>query len=102
MRNALSNYQACFQPSPQYFNNEKYEVEKYDVSLAKYERASMKTTTSLAALNWGQQAIFSVGLTAMMYLASQGIVEGKMEILYQNVVLASDFAVILYQSSYTF
>ncbi len=61
----------------QYFNNEPYEVKKYDESLTKYEKASLKTTTSLAALNWGQNAIFSVGLTAMMYLASQGIVAGR-------------------------
>lgn len=60
----------------QYFNNENYESEQYDRLLAKYEVASLKTTTSLALLNWGQNAIFSVGITAVMYLATQGIIQG--------------------------
>lgn len=60
----------------QYFNNELYEADRYDKYLARYEKASMKTASSLALLNWGQNAIFSAGLTAMMYLASQGIVSG--------------------------
>jgi len=61
----------------QYFTNEKYEAERYDKVQAKYEEASLKTTTSLALLNWGQNAIFSAGLTAFMYLASQGVSAGK-------------------------
>lgn len=61
----------------QYFNNEKYEAEKYDMQLQKYEHASLKTTTSLALLNWGQNAIFSVGMAAIMILASQNIMAGK-------------------------
>jgi ABC-type multidrug transport system fused ATPase/permease subunit len=62
--------------SLQYFTNEKYEAERYDKLLAKYETASLKTTTSLALLNWGQNAIFSVGLTAIMLLATQSIMQG--------------------------
>ena len=61
----------------QYFNNEHYEANRYDEVLAKYEQASLKTTTSLALLNWGQNAIFSCGLTTIMLLASQGIINGN-------------------------
>lgn len=61
----------------QYFNNEKYEAQRYDGFLKMYENASLKTTSTLALLNFGQSAIFSVGLTAIMVLASQGIVAGK-------------------------
>jgi len=61
----------------QYFTNEHYEAECYDKLLAKYEEAALKTTTSLALLNWGQNAIFSAGLTVFMYLASQSIMEGQ-------------------------
>ena len=62
---------------PQYFNNEKYEIEKYDTILGDYEKASLKTTTSLAALNFGQNAIFSTSLAAIMYLAAKDILAGK-------------------------
>lgn len=61
----------------QYFNNEKFEAERYDESLRKYEDASLKTSTSLAALNFGQNAIFSAALSAIMILAAQDIVGGK-------------------------
>ena len=54
-----------------------YEADRYDKHLARFEEASLKTTTSLALLNWGQAAIFSIGLTSIMYLASNGIVAGK-------------------------
>lgn len=60
----------------QYFNNEKYEADRYDAFLKIYESASLKTTTTLAMLNFGQSAIFSVGLTGIMLLASKGIVAG--------------------------
>lgn len=68
---SLINYETV-----KYFNNELYEADRYDKYLARYEKASMKTASSLALLNWGQNAIFSAGLTAIMYLASQGIVSG--------------------------
>jgi len=44
--------------------------------LKRYETASLKTTTSLAFLNFGQNFIFSSALTVMMLLASQGIIQG--------------------------
>lgn len=68
---SLINYETV-----KYFNNEKFEAERYDEALAKYEKASLKTATTLAGLNWGQNAIFSAGLTAIMYMASQGIAAG--------------------------
>uniref|UniRef100_A0A8C5TFN2 Iron-sulfur clusters transporter ABCB7, mitochondrial n=1 Tax=Malurus cyaneus samueli TaxID=2593467 RepID=A0A8C5TFN2_9PASS len=63
-----------------YFNNEKYEAQRYDEFLKTYEKASLKTTSTLALLNFGQSAIFSVGLTAIMVLASQGIVAGSLSV----------------------
>jgi ATP-binding cassette subfamily B (MDR/TAP) protein 7 len=59
------------------FNNEKYEVAQYDTTLRTYEKASVKIATSLAALNSGQNLIFSSALTMMMLLAAQGIVKGE-------------------------
>ena len=61
----------------QYFNNEGYEASEYDKALAKYEAAALKTTTSLSVLNFGQNATFSLALTALMVMASQGVAAGK-------------------------
>ncbi|KAG5337418.1 ABCB7 protein, partial [Acromyrmex charruanus] len=64
----------------QYFNNEKFEAERYDQSLKKYETSSLKTSTSLAMLNFGQNAIFSGALSLIMVLAAQNIVNGTMTV----------------------
>ncbi|XP_037578117.1 iron-sulfur clusters transporter ABCB7, mitochondrial-like isoform X1 [Dermacentor silvarum] len=72
---SLINYETV-----KYFNNEKYEVENYDRLLAQYQEASLKTTTSLALLNFGQNAIFSASLSAVMVLASQNILNGTMTV----------------------
>lgn len=68
---SLINYETV-----KYFNNERYEADKYDESLAGYQEASLKTQSSLSLLNFGQNAIFSVGLTAMMVMASYDIAAG--------------------------
>ncbi|KAM4732323.1 iron-sulfur clusters transporter ABCB7, mitochondrial [Anableps anableps] len=72
---SLLNYETV-----KYFNNEKYEAERYDEFLKIYESSSLKTTSTLAMLNFGQSAIFSVGLTAIMLLASKGITAGTMTV----------------------
>lgn len=69
---SLLNYETV-----KYFNNEKYEAERYDKILQKYEGASLKTSTSLAMLNFGQNAIFSVALSAIMLMAAKEITQGK-------------------------
>ncbi|CAF0894953.1 unnamed protein product [Adineta steineri] len=63
-----------------YFNNEAHELERYDKTLSEYETASIKTQTSLAMLNFGQNAIFSLGLTGIMLLAAGGISDGSMTV----------------------
>ncbi|XP_032993040.1 ATP-binding cassette sub-family B member 7, mitochondrial isoform X1 [Lacerta agilis] len=72
---SLLNYETV-----KYFNNEKYEAQRYDGYLKTYENASLKTTTTLALLNFGQSAIFSIGLTAIMVLASKGIIAGNLTV----------------------
>ncbi|XP_065124074.1 iron-sulfur clusters transporter ABCB7, mitochondrial [Paramisgurnus dabryanus] len=72
---SLLNYETV-----KYFNNEKYEAERYDSYLKVYESSSLKTTSTLAMLNFGQSAIFSVGLTGIMVLASKGIMAGTMTV----------------------
>ncbi|KAL3456295.1 iron-sulfur clusters transporter atm1, mitochondrial [Aspergillus heterothallicus] len=72
---SLINYEAV-----KYFNNEKFEVARYDKALKAYEDASIKVTTSLAFLNSGQNMIFSSALAAMMYLAADGVATGQLTI----------------------
>ncbi|KAI8823564.1 putative ABC transporter [Fimicolochytrium jonesii] len=72
---ALLNFEAV-----KYFTNERFEVKRYDQSLAKYEKAATTSVTSLAYLNAGQSAIFSVALTTMMWMAAQGILGGAMTV----------------------
>ncbi|EDS29700.1 ATP-binding cassette sub-family B member 7 [Culex quinquefasciatus] len=72
---SLINYETV-----KYFNNEKYEAQRYDNVLKKYEAASLKTSTSLALLNFGQNAIFSVALSAIMVMAANEIAQGRMTV----------------------
>lgn len=72
---SLINYEAV-----KHFNNEKFEVAQYDDTLKTYEKASVKIATSLAALNSGQNLIFSSALTMMMLLAAQGVIKGTMTV----------------------
>jgi ABC-type transport system involved in Fe-S cluster assembly fused permease/ATPase subunit len=41
-----------------------------------FYQATDQTMSSLAALNFGQNIIFSVGLTAMMFMSAKGVVNG--------------------------
>ncbi|KAJ5532952.1 hypothetical protein N7494_009504 [Penicillium frequentans] len=72
---SLINYEAV-----KYFNNEKFEVARYDKALKHYEDSSIKVTTSLALLNSGQNMIFSTALAAMMYLAADGVATGALSV----------------------
>lgn len=68
---SLLNYETV-----QYFNNTKHEGERYEESLAGYQKAALQAQQSLSLLNFGQQLIFSAGLTSIMYLTCQDIIAG--------------------------
>lgn len=72
---SLINYEAV-----KFFNNEKFEVSRYDKALKEYEKSSIKVATSLAFLNSGQNIIFSSALTAMMYFAADGVANGSLTV----------------------
>ena len=68
---SLLNYETV-----KYFNAEEREAARYDKSMARYESASVKAYTSLATLNAGQAAIFTVGLGGAMVLCAFGVRAG--------------------------
>jgi ATP-binding cassette subfamily B protein len=59
-----------------YFNAEAREADRYDESMARYERMSIKTYVSLAVLNAGQAVIFTIGLMWVMAMSAAGVRAG--------------------------
>jgi ATP-binding cassette subfamily B (MDR/TAP) protein 7 len=68
---SLLNYETV-----QYFNNIQHEGDRYETSLRGYQKAALQAQNSLSLLNFGQQAIFSAGLTGVMWLTTQQILAG--------------------------
>jgi ABC-type transport system involved in Fe-S cluster assembly fused permease/ATPase subunit len=63
-----------------YFNNEKHETRRYDVSMAKYSSASIQSQTSLSILNTGQAAIIAVGQGVILVLAAMMVKSGQVSL----------------------
>lgn len=63
-----------------YFNNEEHEAHRFDQALSSFERASLRSKSTLAALNIGQGAIISLGLVVVMTMAAQGVAAGTMSV----------------------
>jgi ATP-binding cassette subfamily B protein len=78
-----------------YFTAEEREKARYDKSIARYERMSVKTYTSLAWLNAGQAVIFTLGLTAAMAMNIAGIKSGANTV--GDFVLINAMMIQLYQ-----
>jgi ATP-binding cassette subfamily B protein len=60
-----------------YFGAEELEAARYDRAMAKYERAAIRTFTSLAWLNMGQAVIFSIGMGICMAMSAAAVVSGE-------------------------
>ncbi|TCK31499.1 ATP-binding cassette subfamily B protein [Ancylobacter aquaticus] len=87
---SLLNYETV-----KYFGAEKWEADRYDRSMARYERATVTTHTSLAWLNAGQAAIFTLGLTAVMALCVLDIRAGRQSV--GSFVMVNAMMIQLYQ-----
>jgi ATP-binding cassette subfamily B protein len=86
---SLLNYETV-----KYFNNEAYEARRYDEQLLSWEDAATRSQTTLSTLNLGQQLIIALGVTAMMWRAANGVVDGQMTI--GDLVLVNAFLIQLY------
>lgn len=86
---SLLNYETV-----KYFNNEDFEARRYDTDLAQWEDATTRSQISLSLLNLGQQAIIALGITAMMWRATLGVLDGSMTV--GDLVLVNAFLMQLY------
>ena len=68
---SLLNYETV-----KYFNNEVHEGQTYESTLHSYQKMALKASASLSLLNFGQNAIFSMGLTVIMYLTLRDVKRG--------------------------
>src|ERR1700712_4828916 len=87
---SLLNYETV-----KYFSAEEREASRYDHSMERYERASVKTYTSLAVLNTGQAIIFTAGLTATMVMCAIGVRNGTNTV--GDFVMVNAMMIQLYQ-----
>ena len=86
---SLLNYETV-----KYFNNEEFEAKRYDENLVRYRKAAIKSQNTLSLLNTGQQVIIAVGLVAMLWRATQGVVDGRMTL--GDLVMVNAFMIQLY------
>ncbi|TLY50098.1 MAG: ABC transporter ATP-binding protein/permease, partial [Gammaproteobacteria bacterium] len=83
---ALLNYETV-----KYFGNERHELARFDASLKDLEEATVRSQKSLAVLNTGQTAIVAIGLTLLLWRASDGVVAGRMTL--GDLVLVNAFLI---------
>src|SRR3546814_3737908 len=86
---SLLNYETV-----KYVGNEEHEARRYDVALEGYEKAAVKSRTSLSALNVGQAGIIAAGVTLIMFMAARGVVAGRMTV--GDFVLVNAYLIQLY------
>ena len=77
-----------------YFANEEHEARRYDAALYAYERAAVRSETTLTLLNLGQGTIIAIGLVAMMSLAGEGVAAAEMTV--GDFVLVNAYLIQLY------
>ena len=63
-----------------YFNAEQREASRYDMAMAGYEEAALKTAYSLGFLNFGQAVLITIGLIVVMVMAALGVQNGTLNV----------------------
>jgi ATP-binding cassette subfamily B protein len=86
---SLLNYETV-----KYFGNEKFESDRYDESMAKWEKAAIQNEISIDILNSGQSGIIAIGITILVWLAADGVVKGTMTL--GDLVAVNAFLLQLY------
>ncbi|NUU03412.1 ABCB family ABC transporter ATP-binding protein/permease [Herbaspirillum robiniae] len=86
---SLLNYETV-----KYFSNEDFEARRYDEGLQRYEKAAVKSQSSLSLLNTGQSAIIAIAVTLILWRATVGVMDGSMTL--GDMVLVNAFMIQLY------
>ncbi|MTI09283.1 ABCB family ABC transporter ATP-binding protein/permease [Curvivirga aplysinae] len=86
---SLINYETV-----KYFGNEAHEAARYDMAMQGYEKAAVRSVTSLSAVNIGQGGIIAIGLVALMAMAGYGVENGDMTV--GDFVLVNTYLIQLY------
>nr|WP_315468093.1 ABC transporter ATP-binding protein/permease [uncultured Undibacterium sp.] len=86
---SLLNYETV-----KYFGNEEYEAQRYDQGLQSYEKAAVKSQTTLSMLNAGQSLIIATAVTLILWRAAQGVIDKSMTL--GDLVLVNAFMIQLY------
>lgn len=86
---SLLNYETV-----KYFNNEAFEARRYDENLEQLRRVRLKSQTTLSMLNCGQQFIIGAALVAILWRATQGVVDGRLTL--GDLVMVNAFMIQLY------
>lgn len=71
----LLNYETV-----KYFGNEDFEIERYDARLLELEDIGVRSRFALALLNFLQGTLIAGGVTVIMFLAAQGVVNDELTI----------------------
>ncbi|MCP4980705.1 MAG: ABC transporter ATP-binding protein/permease [Gammaproteobacteria bacterium] len=70
---SLMNYETV-----KYFNNDEHEIARYRNTMGQWEEAAVKSQNTMSLLNFGQAAIIAIGVTGIMILAAQGVVDDEL------------------------
>jgi len=86
---SLLNYETV-----KYFGNEEFEARRYDESMRHWEKAAVRSQTSLSFLNIAQSAVIAIAVTLIMWRATAGVVAGTMTV--GDLVLVNAFMIQIY------
>jgi ATP-binding cassette subfamily B protein len=86
---SLLNYETV-----KYFNNERWELDRYDDQMKRWEVAQVRTQVSLSYLNLGQALIIAAAVSLMMWRAAVGVADASMTV--GDIVLVNAFLIQLY------
>ncbi len=81
---SLINYETV-----KYFNNERFEQQRYGKTLQHWQDAAVMSQTSMSGLNITQGAIIALGVTLIMIFAAQEVIDGSMSL--GDLVLVNAF-----------